>query len=60
MSVFILLTELQQDSVHHPEDFERLEKRLMSAIQSECHGVRWLASYALSGFANFGSIAILI
>lgn len=49
MSTFVLLTMLPPTEVHGPDDFDQLERRVMSAVRSECHGVDWIQSYALSG-----------
>jgi uncharacterized protein with GYD domain len=51
--LFILFTHLPPGGVHSPTEIESLERRVASLVQSECHGVEWLHSYATLGDADY-------
>lgn len=48
-----MLTRLPPPAIESPHQVETLERRVASLVQSECHGVEWLHSYAVLGGADY-------
>jgi uncharacterized protein with GYD domain len=56
MSTFIMLTRLSHESVKSPRSLETLGKAVSDRIKTECPDVRWIASYAVLGPADYVDI----
>jgi uncharacterized protein with GYD domain len=49
MTMFIMLTRLNEGSASSPQDLEALEKNVMGRINAQCPDVEWISSFAALG-----------
>jgi uncharacterized protein with GYD domain len=53
MSTFIMLTRLSHESLKSPRSLETLGRTVIERVRSECPDVKWVASYAVLGPADY-------
>lgn len=53
MATYVMLTRLAPESVKTPADLRKLERAVSERVRAECPKVRWLASYAILGPADY-------
>lgn len=56
MQTFIMLTSVSPEGMSSPGSLEKLEKRLMAHLRTECPEVRWLKNYAVLGAYDYVDI----
>lgn len=53
MPLFLMQTRLSPDALHQPRSFQTLERHVAERIHEHCPEVKWVASYALLGPADY-------
>jgi uncharacterized protein with GYD domain len=53
MATYVMLTRLSPEAVTKPERVVDLNKQVAERIKKECHGVKWIANYAVLGPTDY-------
>ncbi len=53
MPTFVMLTRMSPEAFQAPRSLEDLSHKVMEHIRADCEGVRWKASYAILGPADY-------
>jgi uncharacterized protein with GYD domain len=56
MATYVMLTRLSPEAVTKPERVVDLNKQVAERIKKECHGVKWIANYAVLGPTDYVDI----
>ncbi|MDH5525914.1 MAG: GYD domain-containing protein [Nitrospirota bacterium] len=53
MQTFLMLTRVSPEGLSTPGTLEKLEKRLMNHLRTECPQVKWVHNYAVLGAFDY-------
>lgn len=53
MPLYIMLTRLSPEALHHPDSVAKLNKHVSEQIGDQCPEVRWLSNYAVLGACDY-------
>jgi uncharacterized protein with GYD domain len=56
MPVYVMMTRLSPDALHHPDSVAKLNKHVSEHIAEQCPDVKWLANYAVLGACDYVDI----
>lgn len=56
MGTYVMLTRLSPEAVAKPERVVDLNNQVAERIKKECHGVKWIANYAVLGPTDYVDI----
>jgi uncharacterized protein with GYD domain len=53
MSIYVMLTRLSPDALHHPDSVSKLNKHVSEQIADQCPDVKWISNYAVLGGCDY-------
>jgi uncharacterized protein with GYD domain len=53
MPVYVMLTRLSPEALHHPDSVHKLSKHVSQQIADQCPEVKWISNYAVLGGCDY-------